>query len=283
MSGRTKRGMSGAVCRLLFVLMLMSASPAAASLNTDRLEEEDIRRVQGLLDKLVTVVGPRQQKGTLATVTFEDLEAPLNKQEKKFLKKFRKLNTKKLHVAIPYRGMASGREKLVMIKGQKLKGGGEKKELPPQYLPFEVYASYMAMMEDMRRDIGKRLYVESGYRSSAYQLYLFLYYLKNHDYSIRETVKFVALPGYSEHGSPKRQAIDFINEDGINGEYNPKEFEDLPEYLWLLKNAHRFGFVLSYPRSPGGGITFEPWHWRFEGKTLEKKKAKPEKTADDRP
>lgn len=29
-----------------------------------------------------------------------------------------------------------------------------------------------------------------------------------------------------------------------------------PAYLWLVKNAHRFGFV-NYP--------FEPWHWEFTG------------------
>ena len=40
--------------------------------------------------------------------------------------------------------------------------------------------------------------------------------LKNHSYSIRETAKFVALPGYSEHGDPNHQAIDFINENGVN-------------------------------------------------------------------
>jgi len=97
-------------------------------------------------------------------------------------------------------------------------------------------------------------------------LYLLVYYLQNHDYSIRETTKFVALPGYSEHGAPKFQAVDFINADGINGENNPQEFEDLPEYRWLVKNARRFGFVLSYPKKSGTGITYEPWHWRYEGK-----------------
>ena len=119
----------------------------------------------------------------------------------------------------------------------------------------------------MQKDIGKRLYVESGYRSSAYQLYLFVSYLKNHSYSIKETAKFVALPGYSEHGDPQHQAIDFINENGINQD-RPKEFENLPEYQWLLANAGKFGFVLSYPRNSKEGITFEPWHWRYDEKTV---------------
>ena len=94
--------------------------------------------------------------------------------------------------------------------------------------------------------------------------YLFVFYLSNHDYSIRETVKFVALPGYSEHGAPKCQAIDFINAEGINGEENAADFENLEENKWLLANARRFGFVLSYPKNAPSGITYEPWHWHYE-------------------
>jgi D-alanyl-D-alanine carboxypeptidase len=119
------------------------------------------------------------------------------------------------------------------------------------------------MMDAMQNDLGKRLYVESGYRSSAYQLYLFIFYLKNHDYSIRETTKWVALPGYSEHGAPRVQAIDFISSDGISGEENPRLFEDLQEYAWLIENARQYGFLLSYPKGQPG-ITFEPWHWHYE-------------------
>ncbi|HAM41218.1 MAG TPA: hypothetical protein DDX89_07900 [Candidatus Omnitrophica bacterium] len=124
--------------------------------------------------------------------------------------------------------------------------------------------AYEAMMEAMAHDLGKRLLVESGYRSPAYQLYLFLFYLPKHDHSIRETNRFVALPGHSEHGYPPRQAVDFINEEGINGEDNPEAFEALPEYQWLAHHAHEFGFVLSYPRDNPHNTAFEPWHWHFE-------------------
>ena len=173
-------------------------------------------------------------------LTFPELYAPLNQDEKKFLKKFQAIKGRELNVKIPFREIATGQEKLVTITGQKIKVQGEDKELPPQFLPAEVFPQYEAMMSAMQKDIGKRLYVESGYRSSAYQLYLFVFYLKNHDYSIRETVKFVALPGYSEHGSPHHQAIDFINEEGINGEEHPEEFEVLDEYRWLNEHASRF-------------------------------------------
>jgi D-alanyl-D-alanine carboxypeptidase len=134
----------------------------------------------------------------------------------------------------------------------------------PQFLPINVHEAYEAMMVAMEQELGKRLYVESGYRSPAHQLYLFLVYLPKHNHSIRETNRFVALPGHSEHGAPSRQAIDFINAEGINGEENPEAFEVLPEYAWLTQQAPRFGFVLSYPRNNPWNTSFEPWHWHYE-------------------
>jgi len=259
---------------LLFLcLFFYLAAPAAAALNLEKLPEADIRAVKNLLNKLDPVIKERDKKHSLATLTFDDLYAPLTGKEKDFLRQFQNLDGKKLGVRIPYRGIATGKEQLVKLIGQKVKvlpreqekfGGLKERELPPQFLPPNVYEAYKAMNAAMQKDIGKKIFVESAYRSSAYQLYLLVYYLKNHDYSIRETVKFVALPGYSEHGSPKHQALDFINADGINGEDNPQEFEDLPEYAWLLKNAGKFGFVLSYPKTGKAGITYEPWHWRYE-------------------
>ena len=121
------------------------------------------------------------------------------------------------------------------------------------------------MMEAMAKDLGKRLLVESGYRSPAYQLYLFLFYLPKHGWSVTETNRFGALPGPSEHANPAPQAIDFINEAGINGEDHPEEFEALPEYRWLQEHARRFGFALSYPRDNPHHTSFEPWHWHHEG------------------
>ncbi|MDD5216632.1 MAG: M15 family metallopeptidase [Candidatus Omnitrophica bacterium] len=244
---------------------LMLVPLAQAGLDLDRLSPEDIQTVEGLIQKLAPVITERDKQGTLAELTFDDLYAPLNRKDRKYLKEYLNLDPKKVGVKIPYRGIAKGDVKLVKISGQKMNVKGDVKELVPQFLPVKVHQKYTAMMKAMKKDIGKVLYVESGYRSSAYQLYIFLFYLKNHEYSIRETARFVALPGYSEHGSPEHQAIDFINENGINGEYNPKEFEGLPEYRWLLKNARKYGFELSYPRKSREEITFEPWHWRYRG------------------
>jgi LAS superfamily LD-carboxypeptidase LdcB len=73
---------------------------------------------------------------------------------------------------------------------------------------------------------------------------------------------FSADQGYSEH--QLGTAVDFSTE-AINGAYN--SFANTPEYAWLLENAHRYGFVLSYPEGNAFYI-FEPWHWRFVGVEL---------------
>jgi zinc D-Ala-D-Ala carboxypeptidase len=250
-------------------LVIMLAYPAFALLNLNGLPRNDIMLVKKLLKKLEPTINERKAHSTLATLTFGELYAPLNKKQARFLKEFQELNAKALNVKIPFRGIATGKEPLKKITGQKVRyvnvQNGALRELDAQYLPEHVYEKYKEMMAAMQKDIGKHLLIESGYRSSAYQLYLFVFYLKNHEYSIRETVKWVALPGYSEHGAPAHQAVDFINASGINGEYNTKEFEDLPEYHWLMKHAGKFGFVLSYPKmDKSSGITFEPWHWRFD-------------------
>lgn len=258
-------GAFGMVLRGLCVagLILLFSPQSFAQLDTDRLTSDDITRVQNLLTKLEPLIKEREAAESLATLTFDELYAPLNEDERTFLEAFQNLNGPELGVSIPFRGIATGKEDLMVIKNQQIQVNGKPFTIPPQYLPPDAYQSYLKMMDAMEEDLGKRLSIESGYRSSAYQLYLFVYYLKNHDYSIKETVGWVALPGYSEHGAPAFQAIDFISEDGISGEEYPEDFEDLDEYRWLLENAGRFGFVLSYPRG-ASGITFEPWHWRHE-------------------
>jgi LAS superfamily LD-carboxypeptidase LdcB len=252
-----------AITLLMISAVICAAPPAYGDLDINRLSSQDVKKVQTLLVQLSPLINQRREKANLATLTLDELYTPLSKSNKIFIKSFQQLDAKKLNINLPYRGMAVGNEEFVLIKGQSVRIKGKSEPLPPQFLTKEVYQYYTAMMDAMQKDIGKRLCVESGYRSSAYQLYLFLASLKNHRYSIRETAKFVALPGYSEHGDPRHQAIDFINENGVNQD-SPAEFEKLPEYQWLLKNAKPFGFVLSYPRNSKEGITFEPWHWRYE-------------------
>lgn len=73
---------------------------------------------------------------------------------------------------------------------------------------------------------------------------------------------FSADQGYSEHqlGTTVDLSTPAIS-NTLNG------FETTPAYKWLLDNAHKYGFVLSYPPN-NQYYVFEPWHWRFVGVDL---------------
>lgn len=205
-------------------------------------------------------VPERKENGTAPLMSFEELYTGLTPEERAFLDRIRALPTRK-DLDFSAADEAAGAH-FKRLDNQWIVKDGERRKLDPQYLPKPVYEAYQQMMKVMKENLGKKLLVESGYRSPAYQLYTFLYYLPKHRYSLIETGQWVALPGLSEHGTPHRQAVDFINEEGINGELDAEEFERLPEYAWLAANARKFGFELSYPRGKKG-ITFEPWHWRY--------------------
>lgn len=234
----------------------------------DTLSSREKVTLHQILDHWETWVPERKKKGTAPLLTFEELYAGLGPEEKEFLDRVLAINPQKnfnfqgYFLGGPERGV-----RFKKIKNQRVRRDGKHRKIDPQYLPENVHRAYQAMMKAMKRDLGKRLLAESGYRSPAYQLYTFLFYTPKHHYSLAETGRWVALPGFSEHGAPHRQAIDFINEEGINGDdpgQGVRDFEALPEYEWLARRAREFGFELSYPRGRKG-VTFEPWHWRYVG------------------
>ena len=249
---------------VLATVGLLCVAASALALHVDRLDPEETAQLQAVLERLDPLISSHKQSGTANLLTWEELYQPLTEEQRAFLDAVRALRGTDLGATSHYFGELSEPPDVVPVGPQEYLKEGQPILLDAQVLPREAMLAYEAMMEAMARDLGKRLLVESGYRSPAYQLYLFLFYLPKHDSSIRETNRFVALPGHSEHGYPPRQAVDFINEEGINGEDNPEAFEALPEYQWLAHHAHEFGFVLSYPRDNPHNTAFEPWHWHFE-------------------
>ena len=73
---------------------------------------------------------------------------------------------------------------------------------------------------------------------------------------------FSADQGYSEH--QLGTTVD-IADTTTGGAYT--SFADTEAFTWLKDNAHRYGFILSYPEGNQFYI-FEPWHWRFVGRDL---------------
>ncbi len=74
--------------------------------------------------------------------------------------------------------------------------------------------------------------------------------------------QFSADQGYSEH--QLGTTLDFTN-SVLKDNYDT--FDQTPAYSWLVDNAYKFGFILSYPKGNSYYI-YEPWHWRFVGEDL---------------
>ncbi len=243
--------------------VIFCLAPACFALNVEKLEPNEAQLREAILKTLEPVITPKKQDGTAILLTWDELYAPLSPEERGFLDALRSLRGQALGATSHYFGEPA-KVDVEAVGKQFTTKDGQTKLLDPQYLPEPALESYQRMMSAMKADLGTELLVDSGYRSPAYQLYLFVFFMGNHDLSIRETNKHVALPGHSEHGAASQQAIDFINEEGINGEDHPEEFEVLPEYAWLTKHANTYGFFLSYPRGNVLNTAFEPWHWHYE-------------------
>ena len=77
--------------------------------------------------------------------------------------------------------------------------------------------------------------------------------------------QFSSDQGYSEH--QLGTTLDFTtSKTGVT--YSG--FEQTTTYQWLVDNAHKYGFILSYPED-NKYYQFEPWHWRFVGRSLAEK------------
>ena len=105
---------------------------------------------------------------------------------------------------------------------------------------------------------GFYIIIDSAYRSYDYQVKILQHNIKQMG---QDAYKYVALPGTSEHQSGL--AIDVALY--TNGKYNDDFDDTYPEIQWLFANAHRFGFILRYPRGyeHETGFAYECWHFRY--------------------
>lgn len=203
-------------------------------------------------------------------VDYNELIEKLNYFERNFVENIFQINPSELGFMGPFYSLEKPNN-LVRIEPVTLATPEGEKILPAKYCPENSYKDFLDMMDSMQTDLGKRLYINSGYRSPGRQAYGFIddLVMERNDYSLYKTSKWVAMPGYSEHNSGVNNAIDLINEAGISGEekgQHAEDFEVLPEYKWLTDNASKFNFYLTYPRGNNLGVQFEPWHWHWEKK-----------------
>jgi zinc D-Ala-D-Ala carboxypeptidase len=128
-------------------------------------------------------------------------------------------------------------------------------EQKPLFVHHLAYSHLISLLNQSEAD-GKTIYVKSAYRSFNEQQSLKSAYSVVYGSGANT---FSADQGYSEHqlGS----TIDFIT-TGLNGQL--KGFDTKSEYQWMLNNAYKYGFTLSYPEN-NSYYVFEPWHWRYVG------------------
>lgn len=116
---------------------------------------------------------------------------------------------------------------------------------------------FLERMLENAEDDGIDLRIISAYRSFQRQQSL-----KNHytvTYGAGTANEFSADQGYSEH--QLGTAVDFTTPELGNSFTN---FDTSNAFTWLKNNAHKYGFVLSYPEG-NQYYQYEPWHWRFVG------------------
>lgn len=125
-----------------------------------------------------------------------------------------------------------------------------------------IHGKISSFAEDMFEDAeddGIDLRAVSGFRSFDRQATLKSQYLVTYGSGANQ---FSADQGYSEH--QLGTALDFSTEELGN---NFTAFGETEAYEWMLDNAYKYGFVLSYPEG-NAFYQYEPWHWRFVGKDL---------------
>ncbi|MDF2036294.1 M15 family metallopeptidase [Cytobacillus oceanisediminis] len=108
---------------------------------------------------------------------------------------------------------------------------------------------------------GVELFAVSGYRSYARQSQVFEAEVKRA--GREKAVQAVAIPGSSEHQTGLSMDI---SSRSANLELSEK-FGETNEGNWLAENAHRYGFILRYPKGKETitGYQYEPWHFRYVG------------------
>ena len=121
-----------------------------------------------------------------------------------------------------------------------------------------AYENFLKMVEGARKD-GFELRAATCYRGYSFQRSLYNNYVNSDGVAAADT--YSARPGFSEHQLG-------YSLDLTNGNYVPfEQFENTGEYTWLKDNAHKYGFIIRFPKDKEyiTGYMFESWHVRYVG------------------
>ena len=132
---------------------------------------------------------------------------------------------------------------------------------PGIYVHKDIYENFKEM-QFLAAERGISLQLLSGYRSIDLQRDIFYENKSIRNQTAIERSRDSAPPGYSEHSTG--YAID-VGDGNYPNTHFEVEFEQTPAFKFMKRYASKYHFVLSFPPNNKQGVTYEPWHWRFEG------------------
>ena len=126
-----------------------------------------------------------------------------------------------------------------------------------KYLRKIAKESFEQMAMDAKKN-GFNIVAVSTYRSYEYQEKLYNNYVKDKGYYYADMCS--ARAGHSEHQTGLAVDIADLSLDYDNFEYTK-------EFIWVKENAHKYGFIMRYPKAKFHitGFKYEPWHYRYVG------------------
>lgn len=137
-----------------------------------------------------------------------------------------------------------------------------------------IYQSWMDWYHDAL-EAGHELVLVSAYRSVDHQISNIEYFTQQRidagmsfDEARAETMRFMAVPGASEHHTGL--ALDIVDTDWYA--QHPEgplrqDYDTHPSQHYLIDSMADFGFILRYPKGKEEitGIGYESWHFRYVG------------------
>ena len=130
-----------------------------------------------------------------------------------------------------------------------------------------AYDAYLALKEDLEKNEGIYIELDSARRSVAAQQDIMDRFIEK--YGADYAAKTVATPGYSEHHTGL--ALDlYFRLRGEDGQFTDVYYnEDMVKYPEIWEKIHArlagYGFILRYPEGKEQitGYGYEPWHIRY--------------------
>ncbi len=144
------------------------------------------------IDSIFIKLEQEKNKKEFRVISFDGLFKLLDKNEQDLIDRILKVDPHKLGFNGQFYGIKDVPNNLVEILNQQYKVKDEIKIVDAQFLPQETFSAYEKLNQSLNNETKKKLLVLSGYRSSAYQAFVFLWYLREYKFDFTKTLKRAA-------------------------------------------------------------------------------------------